>query len=118
MPADVSTTKAEEQASKIRQLCEDHADPSAWAKITELCSRGWTFPGLSRELNVGGFDVERALTAPYSGSPLANGLPCAIGATVKELVGAAALWEADQMRRKPEVRSKHVVPAYRWPDES
>lgn len=109
-------TKAEEKAAVVAQLRQDHKDPAAWTKVAELRSRGWTFPGLSRELNVP--DVEVPHTVSYFGSPLRNGLACATGANVKELVASADAWEADQMRRKPEFRTRDVVPAYRWPDQS
>jgi hypothetical protein len=116
LTADEALTKAEKKAAQIRQLRKDHADPAAWAKVEELRSRGWTFPGLSRKLNAP--DVRVALTAPYSGSPLRSGLACAIGSNVKELVANAELWESGQMRRKSEFRTADVVPSYVWPDQN
>jgi hypothetical protein len=113
--ADEDRTKAEKKAAQIRQLQEDHTNPAAWEKVVELRSRGWTFPGLTRKLNVS--DVAVPLTVSYYGSPLRNGLACAIGASVKELVATAEQWEAEQMRRKPEFRTTDVVPTYRWPDQ-
>lgn len=113
---DGDSTTAETKASQTQQLREDHADPAAWAKVAELRSRGWTFPGLSRTLNTA--DVKVPVTVACYGSPLRNGLACATGASVKELVASAERWEATQLRRKPEFRTQDVVPSYLWPDES
>lgn len=109
--AEEDLTDVEKKAAQIHQLREDHADPAEWAKVAELRSRGWTFPGLSAKF------IAQPRTAPYCGSPLRSGADCAAGASVKELVANAELWEADQMRRKLEFRAKDVVPTYRWPDQ-
>jgi hypothetical protein len=106
------STPEEKRAAHLAQLRVDHADPEAWAALSEMESRGWSF-NCDRELVI---PPSNALAAPAYNGSCTGAVPNAVGGTVKELVESARRFEADQMRLKPEARSKAVRHGFIYPD--